>query len=724
MTLLVDAPQIPFVQTPGTLPGRLAGLAQLAQNLAWSWNRDARSLFKSIDESLWNRTRHNPIRLLQLVQPGRLDELATDPVFCARYDRAMQWLAAERSDEHTWYARTFPELRGRPVAYFCAEFGIHNSVPIYSGGLGVLAGDHLKTASDLGVPLVAVGILYRNGYFDQRIRVDGWQEDSDARIEFDGVPLVPLPGRDGARHLVTVNTFGRDIHIRVWKMQVGRVPVYLLDSDLEVNHPEDRPLLSKLYSGGPAMRLRQEWLLGVGGVRALRALGIDPAAWHANEGHAAFMMVERVRELCAGGTAYREAVKQVRNASVFTTHTPVPAGHDHFSVDEVRQCANEYWTEMGIDAETFLRIGFHPESGSGVYHMTAASVRLSRRVNAVSRRHGIVTREMSRSLWPNRDTESIPVGHVTNGVHLATWMATPIMKMLDEHLGPAWGHSNDPALWEQVLTLDDETLWYTHSRLKNTLMRMVREEARRAFAARQMETTQLVGAGTLLDPNTLTIGFARRFATYKRANLIFRDVERLRRLVTNTQRPVQIVFAGKAHPADTPGKQVLQNVYQFTRDPQFEGRVAFVEDYGMHLAHLLVQGVDLWMNLPRVPLEASGTSGMKAALNGVPQLSTVDGWWEEGFEGNNGWAIEPEVDDDSGMNTANRLYELLEQDVVPRFYDRDKNELPRRWLTMMKHAIRVGGQQFTARRMVEQYARAYYAPAILGDSLPDDPPLA
>ncbi len=724
MTLLVDAPQIPLVQTPGTLPGRLAGLAQLAQNLAWSWNRDARSLFKSIDESLWNRTRHNPIRLLQLVQPGRLDELATDPVFCARYDRAMQWLAAERSDEHTWYARTFPELRGRPVAYFCAEFGIHNSVPIYSGGLGVLAGDHLKTASDLGVPLVAVGILYRNGYFDQRIRVDGWQEDSDARIEFDGVPLVPLPGRDGARHLVTVNTFGRDIHIRVWKMQVGRVPVYLLDSDLEVNHPEDRPLLSKLYSGGPAMRLRQEWLLGVGGVRALRALGIDPAAWHANEGHAAFMMVERVRELCAGGTAYREAVKQVRNASVFTTHTPVPAGHDHFSVDEVRQCANAYWNEMGIDAETFLRIGFHPESGSGVYHMTAASVRLSRRVNAVSRRHGIVTREMSRSLWPNRDAESIPVGHVTNGVHLATWMATPIMKMLDEHLGPAWGHSNDPALWEQVLTLDDETLWYTHSRLKNTLMRLVREEARRAFAARQMETTQLVGAGTLLDPNALTIGFARRFATYKRANLIFRDVERLRRLVTNTQRPVQIVFAGKAHPADNPGKQVLQNVYQFTRDPQFEGRVAFVEDYGMHLAHLLVQGVDLWMNLPRVPLEASGTSGMKAALNGVPQLSTVDGWWEEGFEGNNGWAIEPDVDDDSGMNTANRLYELLEQDVVPRFYDRDKNELPRRWLTMMKHAIRVGGQQFTARRMVEQYARAYYAPAILGDSLPDDPPLA
>ncbi len=724
MTAPVVAPTIPIAPEATPLPPRLAGLWPLAQNLAWSWNRDARMLFREIDESLWSQLRHNPIRLLQVVAPERLAVLAEDAVFCARYDRAVQWLAAEKSDEHTWYARTFPELRGRAVAYFCAEFGIHNSVPIYSGGLGVLAGDHLKTASDLGVPLVAVGILYRNGYFDQRIRVDGWQEDSDAKINFGSVPIVPLPGKDGARHLVTVNTFGRDVHIRVWKMQVGRVPVYLLDSDLEENHPDDRPLLSKLYSGGPAMRLRQEWLLGVGGVRALRALGIEPAAWHANEGHAAFMMTERVREFCQQGVAYGEAVKRVRNASVFTTHTPVPAGHDHFSVHEVRQCAGGVWAEMGIDAETFLRIGYHPESGPGTFHMTAASMRLSRRINGVSRRHGIVTREMSRSMWSNRPAEHVPVGHVTNGVHLATWMANPIMKMLDGHFGPAWGHIGDPSLWDQVLSLDDETLWFTHARLKNTLMRLVREEARRSFAQRTMESTQLVGAGTLLDPQALTIGFARRFATYKRADLIFRDVERLRTLVTNSSRPVQIVFAGKAHPADNPGKQILQNVYHFTRDPQFEGRIAFVEDYGMHLAHLLVQGVDLWMNLPRVPLEASGTSGMKAALNGVPQISTIDGWWEEGYEGNNGWAITPEEDDEAGVSTSNRLYELLEQEVVPRYYDVDKNELPRRWLATMKHSIRVAGQHFTARRMVEQYARAYYAPSILGDSLPDDPPIA
>jgi len=726
MTATVTAPSASTATAPAIasrIPDRLSGLALLAHNLAWSWNRDARALFREIDDSLWNRLRHNPVVLLQQVDPARLVDLAQDTAFCARYDRAMQWLATEKSDEHTWYSRTFPDLRGKPVAYFCAEFGIHNSVPIYSGGLGVLAGDHLKTASDLGVPLVAVGILYRNGYFDQRIRPDGWQEDSDDKFALSSVPISPVPGKDGKAHLVTVNTFGRDINIRVWKLEVGRVPVYLLDSDLEENHPDDRPLLSKLYSGGPAMRLRQEWLLGVGGVRALRAMGIAPAAWHANEGHAAFMMIERVRELCQTGMTCADAIKQVRNCSVFTTHTPVPAGHDQFTIGEVAQCAGGMWNEMGIDAKAFVRLGYHPEAGEGMFHMTAASIRMSRRVNAVSRRHGIVSRELCMPLWPSRPAEQVPVGYITNGVHLATWMASPIMQLLDKHLGPWWGHGNDPAMWEQVLSMDDETLWFTHMRLKHTLMRRVREEARRAFAERTLDTAQLVGAGPLLDPHALTIGFARRFATYKRADLIFSDVERLRALVTNSSRPVQIVFAGKAHPADNPGKQVLQNVYHFTRDPRFEGRIAFVEDYGMHLAHLLVQGVDVWMNMPRVPMEASGTSGMKAALNGVPQFSTIDGWWEEGYERNNGWAITPEEDSDDRRIPAARLYDLLEQEVVPRYYERDAMGLPRAWLTTMKNAIRVAGQHFTARRMVEQYARNYYAPSIVGDGLADDPPI-
>jgi starch phosphorylase len=706
------------------IPARLAGLHKLAMNLAWSWNREARLIFRDIDEPLWQSLGHNPLLLLQQVEPSRLVALSTDEVFCERYDRAMQWLETEKSDEHTWYARTYPELRGKPIAYFCAEFGIHNSVPIYSGGLGVLAGDHLKTASDLGVPIVAVGILYRNGYFDQHIRADGWQEDDDNRFALSSTPMTPLPGVDGARHLVTVRTFGRDVHIRVWRMLVGRVPVYLLDCDIDENHPDDRQLLSKLYAGGPALRLRQEWLLGVGGVRALRALGIEPAAWHANEGHAAFMMVERVRELCQAGHTFEEASKEVRNHSIFTTHTPVPAGHDMFSNEQVALCANPMWEDMGIDAKRFVRIGYHPSAGPDQYHMTAASIRLARRVNAVSRRHGIVSRTLCQPLWPGRAAEDVPIGHVTNGVHLATWMANPIMQLLDRTLGVGWGFDRSPEVWENVLAMDDDALWGAHLRLKHTLMRIIREEARRGFTNRTMETQQIVGAGTLLDPHVLTIGFARRFATYKRADLLFRDPERLRQLVTKAGRPVQFIFAGKAHPADNPGKSVLQNVYQFTRDTRFEGRIAFVEDYGMHLAHLLVQGVDVWMNMPRVPLEASGTSGMKAALNGVPQLSTIDGWWEEGYEGNNGWAIGPEVDDDSGDGTVEALYQLLEQNIVPRYYDRSPNDLPLKWLTTMKHAIRVAGKHFTARRMVEQYARGYYAPSILGDALPDDPPIS
>lgn len=693
-------------------------------NLAWSWNREARTLFRDIDEPLWQNLRHNPLLLLQRVDRTRLAELATDASFLARYDRALVWLEAEKSSQHTWYTRNFPDLQGKPIAYFCAEFGIHNSVPIYSGGLGVLAGDHLKTASDLGVPIVAVGILYRNGYFDQHIRADGWQEDSDNRFELSSTPMTPIPGLNGARHLVTVPTFGRDVHIRVWRMEVGRVPVYLLDSDIEENHPDDRPLLSKLYAGGPALRLRQEWLLGVGGVRALRALGISPAAWHANEGHAAFMMVERVRELCLSGLSYADAVKEVRNHSVFTTHTPVPAGHDMFSNEQVVQCTGPVWNDMGIDANAFVRIGYHPSAGSDQYHMTAASIRLARHVNAVSRRHGVVSRTLCQPLWSARVADEVPIGHVTNGVHLATWMANPIMQLLDRTIGVGWGASSDSSLWEQVLTMDDDALWGAHLKLKHILMRLIREEARRGFTQRTMDASQIVGAGTLLDPHVLTIGFARRFATYKRANLLFRDPERLRRLVTRAGRPVQFIFAGKAHPADNPGKSVLQNVYHYTRDDRFEGRIAFVEDYGMHLAHLLVQGVDVWMNMPRVPLEASGTSGMKAALNGVPQLSTIDGWWEEGFEGNNGWAIPPEIDDDSGNGTVEALYELLENEIVPRYYERSASDLPVAWLTIMKHAIRVAGQNFTARRMVEQYARGYYAPSILGDALPDDPPLA
>jgi glycogen phosphorylase len=504
---------------------------------------------------------------------------------------------------------------------------------------------------------------------------------------------------------------------------VGRVPLYLLDTNLEANHADDRGLMNKLYAGGPEHRVRQEWILGVGGVRVLRAMGINPSVWHANEGHAAFMLIERLRELTTTGSPLDEAMKRVRAQSVFTTHTPVPAGHDAFSVEQLEACAGPVWKEMGIERDALYRLGEHPAL-PGQFHMTVCAMRLSARVNGVSRRHGQVSRNLWRDLWPGRPWETVPIGHVTNGVHLATWMAPTLMELLDEHLGRDWGDRvDDPALWDQVLTLDTQRLWDEHIRLKYTLTNRVREDARRRFAARFKEAAQVVGAGTLLDPAALTIGFARRFATYKRANLIFRDLDRLRGLLVDPWRPVQIIFAGKAHPADNPGKEVLQSVYQFTRDPEFEGRVAFLEDYDMHLAHLLVQGVDLWLNLPRVPLEASGTSGMKAGLNGVPQLGTLDGWWQEAYDGLSGWAIAPAGEaEDADAADAERFYRLLEDHIIPLYYTRNAGGVPHGWVEKMRHAMRLAGRRFTARRMVQDYVQEYYAPAIRGEAAGDDPP--
>ena len=524
-------------------------------------------------------------------------------------------------------------------------------------------------------------------------------------------------------YLATVETSGRPVHVRAWRMAVGRVPIYLLDTNLEINHPDDRGLMNKLYAGGPDLRLRQEWILGVGGVRVLRAMGVDPGVWHANEGHAAFMLVERLRECVAQGMSYADAVREVRSRSVFTTHTPVPAGHDAFSVEQLEGVAGPAWKEIGIDREAFFGLGAHPAL-PGQFHMTVTAMRLSGRVNGVSRRHGQVSRNLWRELWPARPWETVPVGHVTNGVHLATWMASPIMALLDDHLGPDWGRRlDDPAFWDNVLTLDHGKFWEVHVRLKQILSNFIREDARRRFAGQLKEAAQVVGAGTLLDPTALTIGFARRFATYKRANLIFRDLDRLRRLLVDPWRPVQIIFAGKAHPADNPGKEVLQSVYQFTRDPEFEGRVAFLEDYDMHLAHLLVQGVDLWLNLPRVPLEASGTSGMKAALNGVPQLSTLDGWWQEGYDGLSGWAISPAGEtDDADATDASQFYRLLEEQIVPLYYTRNSAGVPLGWVEKMRHALRLAGSRFTARRMVQDYVQEHYTPAMRGDNSGDDPP--
>ncbi|MDH4045329.1 MAG: alpha-glucan family phosphorylase [Gemmatimonadota bacterium] len=714
----------PLTRLPA-LPERLAGLAGLATNLWWSWHRESRMLFRAIDEVLWHRTRHNPLELLQEVEPQRLAACAANPEFLALYDRASADLAHALTREGTWFRRRFPEFDGRPIAYFSAEFAVHNSVPIYSGGLGVLAGDHCKTASDLGVPLVGVGLMYTKGYFDQQIRLDGWQQDVDDPVDPSRSPLLPVLDETGSPYLVTVPCADREVHVGAWLLRVGAVPLYLLDTNLERNEPADQALSHKLYAGGAEMRLRQEWVLGAGGVRVLRRLGIDPTAWHANEGHAAFMFVERLRELMLQGKSLSDARVEVRGHSVFTTHTPVPAGHDRFSQDQVERCIGPYWESMGIDRETFFGLGRHPVEDHGQFHMTALAIRLAGSVNAVSALHGEETRHIWHVLWPDRERGAVPIEHVTNGVHLATWMAPQIMDLLSSHLGPDWGARLDSeGLWDAVLTLDDAQLWQAHCSVRERLLDFIREDARRRWREQWKEPGHLVAAGTLLDPHALTIGFARRFATYKRADLLFRDPDRLRRILTPSHRPVQLVFAGKAHPADEPAKHLLQRVYGFTRDATFEGRITFLEDYEMHLAHRLVQGVDLWLNVPRVPMEACGTSGMKAALNGVPQVGTLDGWWAEGWTGRNGWAIPKPDDEEVDEHDAEHLYQLLEEEIVPLYYRRDDRGVPLEWVGHMKHAIREAGERFAGRRMVQQYVREYYVPAMAGQAALGDPPTA
>lgn len=706
------------------LPENISGLADVALNFSWRWNRSARELFREIDPILWHLTGRNPIDLLRRVDPARLQSCAHDPGFMVLYEKVMAAASTERYSSETWFAGHFPEMAGRKVAYFCAEFGIHKSVPIYSGGLGVLAGDHCKAASDLGVPMVGIGLLYLKGYFDQQINLEGWQEDNEEQFNPEITPLEPILDPDGSRALAEVVLYRRPIKVGAWRMMVGRTTILLLDTNLEENEPHDRDLTQKLYQGGHEDRLCQEWILGVGGVRVLRALGIHPDAWHANEGHAAFMMVERVRELLDEGVALEEAVARVRAAGVFTTHTPVPAGHDAFGAEQVDRILGHYWNDTGLERNVFLSFGKNPGDDHGTFHMTACGMRLSRYVNGVSEKHGKVTRKNWKHLWPSRTVRDVPIGHVTNGVHLTSWMAWRVMDLLDQELGAGWmSRMQDDGLWKQVLELDDHRLCETHKQLKSFFLNFVREQARQRWRDEWKEAAHLVGAGTLLDPTSLTIGFARRFATYKRADLIFSDRERLKRILTNPWRPVQIVFAGKAHPADDAGKAILQRIFSFTRDPEFEGRIAFIEDYDLNSSDRILQGVDLWLNLPTVPLEASGTSGMKAALNGIPQLSTLDGWWAEGYTGLNGWALPLATDaPDQDAEDAANLYELLEREIVPLYYQRDPDGLARGWLQRMKHALYEAGKHFTAARMMREYVQDYYVPAFQGSRDGDDPP--
>jgi starch phosphorylase len=718
------------------LPDRLHRLHELALDLWWSWDDRARQIFRQLDYGLWRATAHNPVQMLQRITPERLAAAAADPTFLKAYDEAVFGLDDARTIAHPWWrdkqatlGDSRPEgAQGQPVneagdaepriAYFSAEFALHQSLPIYAGGLGVLAGDHCKEAADLGLPFVGIGFMYPQGYFRQRMTNDGWQEERYERISWTDAPIETAITPDGRPCITAVPLGDRTVLAAVWRVRLGRVRLFLLDTDLAENAPWDRELSARLYGGDRETRIQQEIILGIGGVRALRALGIKPAVWHLNEGHAAFVALQRIREIIEQGRSFDDALEEVKRSTVFTTHTPVPAGHDAFPFHLVEKHLAGTWGEIGQHRQSFLSLGQYDNGSGPLFNMTALALRTSSFVNGVSALHGEVTRSMWRPMWPDTPQDQIPVRSITNGVHVPTWMGGPVFALLDDHFGPGWlDHVDEPELWERINDIPDAEIWQMRQALRYDLFSFIRERMRTRFLQEHVGQSRIVSAGAMLDPEALTLGYARRFTAYKRPELIFHDPDRLARILNKMDQPVQIVFAGKAHPADEPAKHHLQRVFKHALDPKFGGRLAFIDDYDMHVAHYLVQGCDVWLNNPRKPLEASGTSGMKASLNGVPHLSIGDGWWAEGYNGRNGWLIESQTNPDDQAATdaadANALYDLLEHEVVPAFYDRDRGGrgLPRRWIGIVREAMRSNVPRFSTRRMVKQYVTEMYGPA-------------
>ncbi len=695
----------------------------LARNLWWSWDHDTVSLFRDLDPVRWRQLHSNPISLLAEVPLSEIERRSRELVLHGRinyaYRRQQEYIHADR----TWGATHAGILRPRPVGYFSAEFGLHESLPVYSGGLGVLAGDHIKSASDLDIPLIGIGLFYGQGYFRQRLDRNGWQQEDYLQVDVNQLPMEAAIGKNGMPVTVQIDTRGGSIRAKVWRVKVGRCDLLLLDSNVEGNAPEDRELTSRLYGGDGRILIRQELLLGIGGFRALRAMGITPGVLHMNEGHSGFAVLEAIlSRMQDEGVGFEQAVRRVPREVVFTTHTPVPAGHDRFDSGLIEEHLGPLREALGLSHERLMDLG---RENPGNYHeqfcMTVLGLRLSRHANAVSSLHGEVSRAMWTGLFPGRTEDAIPIGHITNGVHVPTWLAPQMFRLYDRHLGPGWQeHSGEARIWEGIEGVEDGELWETHLSLKARLLEFVRRRAVEQ-AERRGEAPELIHRlGRVLSPDALTIGFARRFATYKRANLILADIEKLATMVNDPKRPVQFVFAGKAHPRDEPGKRVLQQIAELMRDRQFADKFVFVEDYDINVGRHFVQGVDVWLNNPRRPLEASGTSGEKVVLNGGLNLSVLDGWWAEAYDGSNGFAI------GSGKTHSNYdvhdardgedLYRVLRDEVIPLYYQRDRDGLPRGWIKRMKRTIRTLGWRFNADRMVMDYTLQSYIPAAGGTS--------
>src|SRR5277367_3575706 len=698
-------------------------LWSLARNLWWSWDHDSTSLFRDLDPVRWRELNHNPVAMLSEIPLKEIERRAGELVLHSRinyaYRRKLEYLEADR----TWGTRHAGVLRPRPVAYFSAEFGLHESIPEYSGGLGVLAGDHIKSASDLGIPLVGVGLFYGQGYFRQSLDPSGWQQEEYLQTDVTHLPMELAIGSNGQAVEVQIETRSGLIRAKVWRMKVGRCDLLLLDSNVEGNAPQDVELTSRLYGGDARVRIRQELLLGVGGFRALKALGITPGVLHLNEGHSGFAVFEAIRNrMVEEGITFDQAASQVPREVIFTTHTPVPAGHDRFSPELIEEHLGPLREQLGLSPDTLLSFGrVYPSDHSEQFCMTVLGLKLSRRANAVSSLHGEVSRAMWTNLYPGKPEDAVPIGHVTNGVHVPSWLAPQMRRLYDRHLGVGWqSNSGAATTWEAIETVDDGELWETHLNLKSNLLSFVRHRAVEQAERRDESPATLQHLSKLFTPDALTIGFARRFATYKRANLLLADIQRLAAMVNDPKRPVQFVFAGKAHPLDEPGKRVLQQIAQLMRNERFSDKFVFVEDYDINVGRHLTQGVDVWLNNPRRPLEASGTSGQKVVLNGGLNLSVLDGWWAEAYDGMNGFAI-GHGKTHSDMNVhdnrdGEELYRTLKEEVIPLYYQRDKDGLPRGWIKRMKRTIRTLGWRFNADRMVMDYTLKCYVPAAGGTS--------
>lgn len=710
------------------LPRRINRLGELAYNLWWTWTPDAQRLYLRLDADLWERTNHNPILFLRQIDPQRLNDAVLNRYYLDAYDRQMRSFDEYMNRSETWFSKTYPNMDDHLIAYFSMEYGLHESLPFYAGGLGVLSGDHTKEASDLGLPFVGLGLFYNEGYFSQRITEDGWQEAQYNHHDPQSLPAIPVSDSVGKPLTISVELPGRELKVRIWELRVGWVPLYLLDTNLEENSVADRNLTARLYSSDLDVRISQEILLGIGGTRALRAMGYQPDVWHMNEGHSAFMVLERIRELMNNGQSFDEASEHVRKTSVFTTHTPVPAGNDEFALWLVDKYFSHLWPQLNLSRDQFIDLARHKLSWGDAFSMPVLALRLSAGRNGVSELHGHVSREMWKFIWPHLKVDEVPIKYVTNGVHTSTWLARRLHHLYNRYFPADWlEHIDDPEMWKLVKKIPDEDLWLVRRHLKRKLAYVIRERARQQWLGGKLHPIQVIASGALLDPYALTIGFARRFAPYKRANLVMSDVKRLLEIINRPHMPVQIIFAGKSHPDHEGGKLLIQEVYRTVKKAETGGRLVFLEEYDMNLGRLLTQGVDVWMNTPRRPNEASGTSGEKAALNGVLNFSILDGWWREGYNGQNGWAIGEDQDyediEEQDKADAESLFDTLENEIIPLYYQlRSSDNLPGEWISRVKESIITLSPRFSMSRMVKEYMDQFYSPAMQAQPFLDPEP--